>query len=244
MHNTIELALLGGFALSTGGSVLQGMSANSQRLLAFLALRDRGAPDGDGARSWAEFFEGNEDASLRSAVSRLEDLVRPAVEVTPVDVGFAEGVVVDVHHARSLAYALINGDDPLSDTDIGAQVVSALSKDLLPGWYDDWAVIAAEDWRHVRLRALEAVAARLTSAGRLAEAAAAALSAVRGEPLREAARAALIRVRMAEGNHCDALREFERYRDLLHGELGIEPTSRLRELVSDLGPGDGGAGHR
>ena len=244
MNDTIELALLGDFAFSTGGSALQGMSADSQRLLAFLALRHRGALDGDRATRWAEFSEGNEGASLRSAVSRLEDRVRHAVEVTPVDVRLAKSVVVDVHHARSLARSLIDGDGPPSDTDIGARVVSALSKDLLPGWYDDWAVIAAEDWRHFRLRALEAVAAQQTAAARLTEAAAAALAAVRGEPLREAARAALIRMRMAEGNHGDALREFERYRELLHGELGIEPTSRLRELVCGLEPRDGGAGHR
>ena len=57
--------------------------------------------------------------------------------------------------------------------------MSALSDDLLPGWYDDWAVIAAEDWRQLRMQALEAVTARLTAADRFAEAAAAALAALR-----------------------------------------------------------------
>jgi DNA-binding SARP family transcriptional activator len=123
---------------------------------------------------------------------------------------------------------------PPSDADIGAGAVSELTKDLLPGWYDDWAIIAAEDWHQLRLHALEAVAARLTDADRLAEAAAAALAAVRAEPLRESARAALIRVQMAEGNQSEALGEFERYRVLLQAELGIEPTSRLRRLLDGL----------
>jgi hypothetical protein len=39
---------------------------------------------------------------------------------------------------------------------------------------------------------------------------------------------------MAEGNEAEALGEFERYRVLLHAELGIEPTSRLRQLLSEL----------
>jgi DNA-binding SARP family transcriptional activator len=86
------------------------------------------------------------------------------------------------------------------------------------------------------MHALEAVAARLTAADRFAEAAEAALAAVRAEPLRETARAALIRVHMAEGNRPDAMGEFERYRVLLRAELGIEPTSRLRNLLSDLPP--------
>jgi DNA-binding SARP family transcriptional activator len=84
------------------------------------------------------------------------------------------------------------------------------------------------------MHALEAVAARLTAADRFAEAAGAALAAVRAEPLRESARAALIRVQLAEGNQSDAVGEFERYRVLLQAELGLEPTSRLRELLSAL----------
>ena len=114
--------------------------------------------------------------------------------------------------------------------------MSALSDDLLPGWYEDWAVIAAEDWRQLRLHALEAIAGRLTAAGRLAEAGSAALAAVRAEPLRETSRAALIRVHMAAGNQSDALGEFERYRVLLHAELGVEPTEQLRRLLGDLTP--------
>jgi DNA-binding SARP family transcriptional activator len=78
------------------------------------------------------------------------------------------------------------------------------------------------------------VAARLTDADRLAEAAVPALAAVRAEPLRESSRAALIRVHMAEGNQSAAIGEFERYRVLLHAELGLEPTSRLTQVLSGL----------
>jgi hypothetical protein len=39
---------------------------------------------------------------------------------------------------------------------------------------------------------------------------------------------------MAGGNQSDALGEFERYRVLLHAELGLEPTSRLTQLLSGL----------
>ena len=116
-----------------------------------------------------ELCDGSEGASLRSAVSGLEGAVRQAVQVTADDVSLAEGVVVDLHHARCLARTLIEGDGLPSEADRGARAVSLLSKDLLPGWYDDWAVIAAEDWRHMRLRALEALAARLTAADRPAE---------------------------------------------------------------------------
>ena len=237
MGDKDELSLLGGFVFSVGGDALLGISGGSQRLLAFLALRDRAVTRQQVAGTlWPESTDEHAGASLRSAVSRLDLRARKLVKVTALDLGLDEGVMVDVHHSQSLARRLIDRDAPPSEGDIGSPAVSALSEDLLPGWYDDWAVIAAEDWRQLRLHALEAVAARLTTADRLAEAAAAALAAVRAEPLRESARAALIRVHMAEGNQSDAHGELERYRVLLHAELGVEPTSRLSRLLTDLGP--------
>jgi DNA-binding SARP family transcriptional activator len=119
-------------------------------------------------------------------------------------------------------------------SDLGATAFETLSRDLLPGWYDDWVLIEAEDWRQLRLHALEALAARLTAAGRWGEAAHAASAAVRAEPLRESAHAALIQVHLAEGNQSEAVREFTRYRALLHAELGLEPTPRLRRLLHGL----------
>ena len=218
-----------------GGDALLGISAGSQRLLAFLALRDRVVTRLQVAGTlWPESTDDHAGASLRSAVSRLDGPARQAVKVTVADLGLADGLVVDVHQSRSLARRLIDREAAPSDGDINGRAVSALSDDLLPGWYDDWAVIAAEDWRQLRLHALEAVAARLTAADRLAEAAAAAMAAVRAEPLRESSRAALIRVHMAGGNQAAAHGELERYRVLLQAELGLKPTSRLSQLLHDL----------
>jgi len=185
---------------------------------------------------WPESTDEHAGASLRAAISRLDHASRQAVRVTTTDLGLAEGVAVDVHHSQALARRLTDRDAASSERDIAGTAVSALSDDLLPGWYDDWAIIAADDWRQLRMHALEAVAARLTDADRLAEAAAAALAAVRAEPLRESARAALIRVQMAQGNQADAHGEFERYRVLLRAEIGAEPTARLRRLLEDLPP--------
>lgn len=139
-------------------------------------------------------------------------------------------MAVDVHRSQALARRLTDQSSPEFAVDIGAPAVTALSEDLLPGWYEDWAILAAEDWHQLRIHALEAVASRLTAADR--QAAAAALAAVRAEPLRETARAALIRVQMAEGNQCEAISEFERYRVLLRAEMDLEPTSRLSRPFS------------
>ena len=233
--DTNELALLGGFVFSVQGDVLLGISAGTQRLLAFLAVKDRAVTRHQAAGTlWPESTDEHAGANLRSAVSRLGGPVRKAMKVTAHDLGLAEGTVVDVHTSQALALRLIGHNAPHIESDISSFAVSALSTDLLPGWYDDWAVVAAEDWHQLRLHALEAVAARLTAADRLAEAATAALAAVRAEPLRETARAALIRVHMAEGNQSDALGEFERYRVLLRAELDIAPSARLSQLLAGL----------
>lgn len=237
MDDPNHVSLLGGFVFSVGGDALLGISAGSQRLLAFLALRDQVMTRQQVAGTfWPESTGEHAGASLRSAVARLDGPARQAVKVTAHDIGLSEGVVVDVHHSQSLARRLIDRDVPRADEDISGSAVSALSDDLLPGWYEDWAVIEAEDWRQLRLHALEAVASRLTAADRLAEAASAALAAVRAEPLRESARAALIRVHMAEGNQSNAVVEYERYRVLLHAELGLEPTARLGQILRNAEP--------
>jgi len=229
--------MLGGFGFSVDGAALVGLSAGSKRLLAFLALRDKAVTRTQAAGTlWSESTDERAGASLRSAVSRLARLSRHALTVTAGDLGLADGVAVDIRRSRALAHRLTDRGASTSDSDIDAAAVSALSGDLLPGWYDDWALLAAEEWRQLRLHALEAVATRLTAADRLAEAAAAALAAVWAEPLRETARAALMRVHMAAGNQSEALGEFERYRVLLRAELGIEPSARLSRLLVDLTP--------
>lgn len=234
MESERKLSVLGGFVFCVGGDAVLGVSTGSKRLLAFLAVRDQVMTRQHVAGSlWPESTDEQAGASLRSAVSRL-DATRDAVTVTGAELGLREGLVVDVRRSRSLARRLIDRDAPQVEDDIGAQAVASLSDDLLPGWYDDWAVIAAEDWCQLRLHALEAIAGRLTAADRLAEASSAALAAVRAEPLRETSRGALIRVHLAAGNQSAALGEFERYQVLLHAELGIEPTEHLTRLLGGL----------
>jgi hypothetical protein len=41
-------------------------------------------------------------------------------------------------------------------------------------------------------------------------------------------------VHLAGGNQSDAVGEFERYRVLLLAELGLEPTTRLRQVLDEL----------
>ena len=135
---------------------------------------------------------------------------------------------------RALAHRLLDPAASLSDADLSAHAVAALSLDVLPDWYDDWVLVEAEEWRQLRLHALDALAERLLNERRFGEATGAALAAVRAEPLRERRARLVIRTHLAEGNQSEALAEFSRYRALFGAELGLEPTPRLCELVADL----------
>jgi DNA-binding SARP family transcriptional activator len=234
LSSEFELSVLGSFGFSVGGKRRRGLPHGSQRLLAFLALQDRPTTRTAIAGTlWPEASEEHAHASLRSALSRLNGIKSTVVEVASHELSLADGVVVDIRDARKLAHRLINPGLDLPK-DLGDQAIATLSVDLLPDWYDDWAVVEAEEWRQLRLHALDTLAEGLTSAGRYADATSAALAAVKAEPLRETAHAVLIRVYLAEGNRAEALSAYEHYRHLLRDQLGVEPTPLIQSLVKDL----------
>lgn len=230
----LHVGLLGGFRFRAGSRRLV-LSRASQRLLALLAVQSRPLTRACVAGMlWPEVSDQQAFASLRSTLSRMDAITRQAVSATRSDVCLSEGVDVDLRNARALASRLLQPGIALSASDRSPATVSTLSCELLPGWYDDWIVLEGEAWRQLRLHALEALADRLTQDESYGAAAEAALAAVKAEPLRESARVALIRVHLAEGNGAEALAEFDRYRALLHRDLGLEPTGRLLGLVAPL----------
>jgi DNA-binding SARP family transcriptional activator len=60
------------------------------------------------------------------------------------------------------------------------------------------------------------------------------VAAVSGEPLRESARSALIEAHLAERNVGAALREYDAFRQLLHDELGLDPSDEIQALLDGL----------
>jgi SARP family transcriptional regulator, regulator of embCAB operon len=233
----VTLGLLGGFRFVTAEGYALSLPEGSQRLLAFLALRGGAVtrPCAAGVL-WPESTDDRAFASLRSALSRMTLLHRESMLVGQHDLCLANGVRVDVRGLQTVSERLIDPGCAPAESDLSTATVAAFSQELLPGWYDDWVLVAAEQWRQLRLHALEALVDRLAAAGRYGEAISAALAAIQSEPLRESAHAALVRVHLAEGNQSEALRAFQSYSSLLQRELGLQPTSRIQSLVLHLRP--------
>ena len=180
---------------------------------------------------WPEANDARASACLRSAIARLGHAQAEVLCVNANELSLHAAVRVDLRSAAIEARRLLAGHGALCDADRCGISAERLSLDLLPGWYDDWVLMEAEAWRQLRLHALEALSVRLSPTACHAEAILAALAAVASDPLRESARSALIRAYLAEGNRSEAQREFGRYRELMLGSLGVEPSPRLHALA-------------
>lgn len=228
----MRLALLGPFTVALGGVRVE-LPPSAQRVLAFLALYDRPLRRAFVAGSlWPETSEARAHANLRSALWRLGRTSHALVEGSPGSVRLGDDVAVDLRETEALARSALEGatDD--------AVVVARLARagDLLPDWYEEWVTLERERHRQLRLRALDALCERLVTAGRFTEAFDAGLASVRGDPLRESAHRALVRMHLAEGNAAEAVRQYELCRRLLREQLGLEPSRLMQELVGTLRP--------
>ena len=202
----------------------------SKRLLVFLALH-RGRVERRYAAGtlWPVGDDIRAAGSLRSALWRLNGMGIRLLEADKYGLAMRDDVLVDLNAVGAWATRLIQGS--ASGEDLGMIPSGVDAIDLLPGWYDDWALMERERVRQRLLHALEALSRQLAQTGRCAEAVDAAMMAVTAEPLRESAQRALIEAHMAEGNWVEGRRSFEAYRELLDRELGTQPDPELGSIV-------------
>jgi DNA-binding SARP family transcriptional activator len=202
----------------------------SQRLLVFTALNARRVDRRHVAGClWPAGNDQRAAGNLRSALWRLKCAGINVIESDKSSLMLRAGTIVDVRVVSDWAARLINGS--AAQSDLCSVYWPADAMDLLPGWYDDWIIFERERIRQRLLHAIEALSRRLIEVGRCAEAVDAAISAVGIDPLRESASRILIEAHLAEGNAVEGRRTYERYRDTVRRELGVEPSQQLADLV-------------
>jgi len=230
----LSVNLLGGPYLTVGGRRLEIPEAG-QRLLAFVALHGGRVERRRAAGVlWPENDDLRAAGNLRSALWRLR---RPGCEVLEADksaLWLPAGTSVDLDVMHDWAERLIAGCP--TPADLCSVLWRADSVELLPGWYDDWALLERERIRQLLLHALEALARHLVDLGRWAEAVTVATTTVAAEPLRESAQQVLITTHLAEGNVVEARRAYQAYSTLVRRELGVPPGRPVRELAAAWSP--------
>jgi DNA-binding SARP family transcriptional activator len=230
--------VLGGFELRVGPGAVA-MQQSAARLVAFLAIQTRPLRRSYIAgKLWPDMPQRRAAASLRTALWRANEREWELVSATATHLALQPNVEVDLRNATALAHAILDGRE-LGDGGARARGFPCAAArrlvrtpdELLPDWYDEWVIVERERYRQVRLHALEALCVALASAGDYAEAVEAGLAAVTMEPLRESAHRALMTAHLAEDNAVEALREFRAFSRLLHEELRLDPSPRIRALA-------------
>jgi DNA-binding SARP family transcriptional activator len=229
----VRLNLIGGFELWCDGERAH-VQLSSQRLVAYLALRERPLMRMHVAGAlWTDSSEERACANLRSALWRLRERAGAVVEATGTHVWLSRDAAVDVREIADLAQQLLRQGPEDADALLQADN-SRLDGDLLPDWYEDWVLLERERLRQLCVHALERVAAHATTHGRFSHAIDTALRAIQADPLRESAHRILIDAYLAEGNAGAGIRHYHAFRRRVAEELGLEPSPQLRAMFAHL----------
>jgi DNA-binding SARP family transcriptional activator len=219
------LNLFGGPSVTVGGCRRE-IPEGSKRLLVLVALRRRRVERRHAAGLlWPVGSDERAAGNLRSALWRLRGAGIELLVVDRCSLRLRDDVAVDVEAVSDWALRLTAGTAVPDDLTLRPSWSDAL--DLLPGWYDDWALVERERLRQRVLHGLDALCHRLVEVGRFGEAVEVGMAAVAVEPLRESAQRALLLAHLAEGNTVEGTRCLRSYRELLRRELGIEPPPDL-----------------
>ena len=234
-RNDARLELLRRFEVTNGGCRIS-LPLGAQRLLAFLALQEDGAHHAAAAEQlWPDCTPYRAAANLRSALCQGRRLgCLTAIESVGPRLMLSPSVCVDLHRVWESARHVTEGVGTLPID--WASLVSDLSRELLPGWSEDWLILERERWDQVRVYALEGLAQQFQVADQYLPALQAALAAMAVDPIRETAHRIVIEVHLAEGNVANALKRYHDYRAFLRRELNVAPSRQMPQLVRDLSP--------
>lgn len=225
-----RLTLLGGWRIRDGETALH-LPGSAQRLIALVGLTDQASRAFAAGTLWPEVPEHRAHASLRSTIWRVSHMCPGLLVTAAGSVGLSPDVAVDVLELKSLFEAMLW--HPENSVERGAWVGS-LGGDLLPGWDEEWVLLERERLRQMRVHALEMIARDLANERRYAEALEIGMVALSVAPLRESAHREIIRIHLAEGNHAEALRQFEVCAQLLRADLGLEPSELMIDLMAPV----------
>jgi predicted ATPase/DNA-binding SARP family transcriptional activator len=227
----LELLLFGRAALQLNGAALQVPVRKLVGLIAFLALEGSSSRSKLAGLLWSELNEADARRNLRQRLYRLSppeltgfvlvegDLVSLAGQVSS-DVTEFERAMLEFDFAR--AVALYRG--PLLD---GLELEEASA-------FDEWLDLKRDGFERAFQRALAGLADQLETAGLRDQSLRQHLRLIEINPLLELHQRHVMRLRGLSGERAEAVSGFERFRDLLESELGLEPMPETLRLVEQI----------
>ncbi len=241
----LEVTLFGGFTLRRGGEVVPPIASRVGRsLFAYLAVQAGVALPRERLVNefWPELSESRGRRRLSHTLWQLQDALSELPgEASYLDVGtdtlalgMSAPVTVDVQEFErgldELRHLRTSTTVRSRDLPRLEQVVELYRGDLLDGHYEPWV---RDEQERLAQRYLEALATLVTMAKRLGaydDALVYARRITHQDPLREDGHREVMRLSMLLGRPSEALRQFERCREVLAEELGADPSPSTIEL--------------
>jgi DNA-binding SARP family transcriptional activator len=144
---------------------------------------------------------------------------------------------LDVAEFEQAAARLLSADGGLELDEMTAfeRAASVFDNDLLEGADEPWLVLERERLARLYLSATERCMQRYGALGESDRAIAAGRRILDREPLREHTHRSLIRLYARSGQRCEAIRQYDRCRQLLQDELGVLPLPETTAAAACVG---------
>lgn len=259
--SAFQLDFLGGFSLQVDGKLGPPFPTDKTRaLLAYLALASS-RPQSRAVLAtllWPEADEQSARANLRVTLHRLHQILdradpvvgRQLLVATRQSVHFNRAhATVDVLEFKACLkavnehphQALVNCDVCLPTL---RQAVDLYDGELLAGLgigdappFEEWLSLRREYWHQEAVAACDMLADAQEARGQYREARATTLKLLALDTYREESHRRLMRLLARDGMRDAALDHYDTLRQLLHTELGVEPTDATNELMRQISVG-------
>ncbi len=244
----VRVYLTGGLRIESGGVVVDHRAfdfPHAQLALAYLVC-ERGRPVdraevSDLLAQSAGSTVGADDllARLGAALAAHLPASELRLDVATIELALPRDAWVDVEaavdaiHEAEGALRASRAPDAFGPSAVAHHIAR---RPFLPGERGPWVDTHRERLRGILLRALEARGEVFLWNKETSLAVEAAREVVKLEPYRETGHQLLIRALAAGGNTAEALRAFERCRQVLREQLGIEPSAQTRAVFEALAP--------
>ncbi|KPK92042.1 MAG: hypothetical protein AMJ88_11890 [Anaerolineae bacterium SM23_ 63] len=230
---TIQVSLLGRFAIEVNGETVEIRARASQSLFAYLALH-RDTPlrrELLAGQFWPNTDETNARNNLRYALWQIRAALGQDVFVSD-----RVTVMIDPEMGWWVDADQLSGD-PYASLDGMLEAAAFYRGDLLPGFYDDWVILAREQLRSAYTQLMERLLEGLIEAKRWPEVSEWAERWIALGHVSEPAFRALMTSHAARGDKAGVASVYQRCIDTLARELGVEPSSQTRLLHEQLKEG-------
>jgi DNA-binding SARP family transcriptional activator/predicted ATPase len=223
---TWRLEVLGTAALEGDGKILH-PERKTVALLTYLALEGATPRSKIAGLLWPDSGENTARSNLRQVLSRLKKSTNAEL-VTADDLLKVQGLEVDAAKLKVLAFS--NSDEALQST---GNLLAPHDYDDCPD-FADWLFSERERIQVFRQNALNSKIKTLEQTANYSEALSYAQKLLELEPLAEEVHRQMMRLHYLTGDRAAALAAFERCKNVLQKELGVEPLAETLKLVSEI----------